>query len=187
MNGPAWRRVMPSPDPTEILELDMIKLLAGSGAVVICAGGGVPVIRDTHGGLHGIEAVVDKDLTAAPLAAAVGAGMLLLLTDAAAVMDRYGTPHARPIRQVTPAQLRTRPFPAGPWPRRWQPSAASPKPPAGPPPSAAPTTPPLSSTAPQARSSRPSLARPEPAPLAGFDRNRYAGGRTGSRQPYGWL
>lgn len=114
MDGPAWRRVVPSPDPTEILELDMIKLLAGSGAVVICAGGGgVPVIRDTHGGLHGIEAVVDKDLTAALLAAAVGADMFLLLTDVAAVMDGYGTPHARPIRRATPAQLRARPFPAG--------------------------------------------------------------------------
>ena len=113
MDGPAWRRVVPSPDPTEILELDMIKLLAGSGAVVICAGGGVPVIRDTHGGLHGIEAVVDKDLTAALLAAALGAGMLLLLTDVAAVMDGYGTSHARPIRRATPAQLRARPFPAG--------------------------------------------------------------------------
>ena len=113
MDGPAWRRVVPSPDPTEIFELDMIKLLAGSGAVVICAGGGVPVIRDTRGGLHGIEAVVGKDLTAALLAAALGAGMLLLLTDAAAVMDGYGTSHARPIRHATPAQLRARPFPAG--------------------------------------------------------------------------
>ena len=101
-------------DDTEILELDMIKLLAGSGAVVICAGGGgVPVIRDTHGGLHGIEAVVDKDLTAALFAAVVSADMLLLLTDVAAVMDGYGTPHARPIRHATPAQLRARPFPAG--------------------------------------------------------------------------
>jgi carbamate kinase len=85
MDGPAWRWVVPSPDPTEILELDRIKLLADSGAVVICAGGGgVPVIRDTHGGLYGIEAVVDKDLTAALLAAAVGADMLLLLTDVTA-------------------------------------------------------------------------------------------------------
>ena len=190
VDGPTWRRVVPSPDPTEILELDMIKLLAGSGAVVICAGGGgVPVIRDTHGGLHGIEAVVDKDLTAALLAAAVGADMLLLLTGVAAVMDGYGTPHAHPIRHATPAQLRPGHSRPDPWPRRWQPSAASPKPPAGLPRSAASTTPPLSSTAPQARSSRPSptLARPEPALLARFDRNRYARGRTGSWQPYGWL
>ena len=79
----------------------MIKLLAGSGAVIICAGGGVPVIRDAHGGLHGVAAVVDKDLTAALLAAAVGADMLLLLTDVAAVMDGYGTPHAHPIRHAT--------------------------------------------------------------------------------------
>jgi carbamate kinase len=81
--------------------------------VICAAGGGAPVIRDTHAGLHGIEAVIDKDLTAALLAAAVSADMLLLLTDAAAVMDGYRTSHVRPIRHATPAQLRTRPFPAG--------------------------------------------------------------------------
>ena len=113
-DGQAWRRVVPSPEPAEILELDMIKLLVNSGAMVICAGGGgIPVTRDTHGGLHGIEAVLDKDLTAALLATALHADMLLLLTDVAAVIDGYGTPQARPIRRATPAQLRARSYPAG--------------------------------------------------------------------------
>jgi carbamate kinase len=62
---------------------------------------------------RGVEAVVDKDLTAALLAEAVGAGALLLLTDVAAVQEGYGTAHPRPLRQVTPGELRARSFPAG--------------------------------------------------------------------------
>jgi carbamate kinase len=114
-DGSAWRRVVPSPEPTANVELDLIRLLVSSGAVVICAGGGgVPVTRGTDGALHGIEAVVDKDLTAALLANALDADMLLLLlTDVPAVIDGYGTSHAQPIRQATPAQLRARSFPAG--------------------------------------------------------------------------
>lgn len=113
-DGSAWRRVVPSPEPAAIMELDLIKLLADSGAIVICAGGGgVPVIRGADGSLHGIEAVVDKDLTAALLATSLNADMLLLLTDVPAVIDGYGTPSARPIRQATSAQLRSRSFPAG--------------------------------------------------------------------------
>ncbi|HSZ42984.1 MAG TPA: hypothetical protein VK817_23730 [Trebonia sp.] len=80
-DGAAWRRVVPSPDPVGIVELDMILLLADNGALVICAGGGgVPVTRDVDGGLHGVEAVVDKDLTAALLATVVGADALLILS-----------------------------------------------------------------------------------------------------------
>ena len=68
-DGTAWRRVVPSPEPVALVELDMIKLLAGSGAIVVCAGGGgIPVVRDDKGALRGVEAVVDKDLTAALLA-----------------------------------------------------------------------------------------------------------------------
>ncbi len=113
-DGSAWRRVVPSPEPLRIVELDMIKLLAGSGATVICAGGGgVPVTRDSGGGLHGVEAVLDKDLTAALLARDTGADALLLLTDVPAVIDGYGTTRARPIRRATPAQLRALSFPDG--------------------------------------------------------------------------
>ncbi len=113
-DGRAWRRVVPSPEPVELVELDTIRLLAGSGLTVICAGGGgIPVTRDDRGGLHGVEAVVDKDLSAALLARAVGADALLILTDVAAVQQDYGTPAARAIRRVTPAGLRGMPFPAG--------------------------------------------------------------------------
>jgi len=113
-DGTRWRRVVPSPEPAELLDLPSIRLLVASGAVVICAGGGgVPVARDDTGGLRGVEAVVDKDLTASLLAQALGADALLLLTDIAAVQDGFGTAAARPIHQATPAALRARSFPAG--------------------------------------------------------------------------
>jgi len=113
-DGPAWRRVVPSPEPVQIVELDMIKALSAAGAIVICAGGGgIPVTRDESGALHGVEAVLDKDLTAALLARAVGADALLILTDVPAVMSGYGTARARPIRRATVAELRAMSFPAG--------------------------------------------------------------------------
>ena len=104
--------------PAGLLELDMIEMLASRGVIVVCAGGGgIPVVPDDGGGLRGVEAVVDKDLTAALLAAAVRADALLMLTDVAAVQDGYGTPAARPIGRITAAQLRGRiaagAFPAG--------------------------------------------------------------------------
>ena len=113
-DGQSWRRVVPSPAPAELVELDTIRLLMGHGVTVVCSGGGgIPVVDDGSGGLRGVEAVVDKDLAAAVLARAVGADALLLLTDVDAVIDGYGTPHAQPIRRSTATELRTRSFPAG--------------------------------------------------------------------------
>jgi carbamate kinase len=117
-DGLAWRRVVPSPEPASLVELDMIRLLASRGVTVVCAGGGgVPVVAGPEGGFRGVEAVVDKDLTAALLAQEIGADALLLLTDVPAVQDGYGTPDARPIHRATPAHLRARlragAFPAG--------------------------------------------------------------------------
>ena len=113
-DGDRWRRVVPSPEPAEVLDLSLIRQLANSGVIVVCSGGGgVPVIREVSGALRGVEAVVDKDLTAALLAQQIDADALLLLTDVVAVQDGYGTPEAKPIHQATPAQLRARSFPAG--------------------------------------------------------------------------
>jgi carbamate kinase len=113
-DGTAWRRVVPSPEPLELLELPLIRVLLEGGALVICAGGGgIPVVADSSGALSGVEAVVDKDLTSALLARAVDADALLLLTDVEAVIDGFGTPDARPIRYVTPSEMRARSFPAG--------------------------------------------------------------------------
>jgi carbamate kinase len=113
-DGAAWRRVVPSPEPLELVELPLIKVLLDSGALVVCAGGGgIPVVADASGALRGVEAVVDKDLTSALLADAVDADVLLLLTDVDAVIDGFGTPEARPIRHATAGELRARTFPAG--------------------------------------------------------------------------
>ena len=114
-DGSRWRRVVPSPEPAELLDLPVIRLLIDHGAIVVCSGGGgVPVVTDnSNGSVRGVEAVVDKDLTASLLARQLAADALLLLTDVAAVQDGYGTPKARPIRRVTPAELRARVFPAG--------------------------------------------------------------------------
>ena len=113
-DGNAWRRVVPSPEPAELLDLPLISELVRTGAIVVCAGGGgVPVTRDAAGFLRGAEAVVDKDLTAALLARVLHADALLLLTDVDCVQDQYGTQQARPIRLATPSVLRALQFPAG--------------------------------------------------------------------------
>jgi carbamate kinase len=113
-DGDAWRRVVPSPEPVELLDLPLISELLGAGAIVVCAGGGgVPVIGDAAGIMRGVEAVVDKDLTAALLARSVHAEALLLLTDVESVQENFGTARARSIQLATPGDLRARPFPAG--------------------------------------------------------------------------
>ncbi|MFF7729065.1 carbamate kinase [Streptomyces sp. NPDC008001] len=113
-DGDHWRRVVPSPAPQRVIETRLIRLLLSSGAVAVCAGGGgVPVVRDEAGQLTGVEAVVDKDLTAALLAEALDADALLLLTDVPQVMRGWGTPEAEPIGHTTPGQLRAGDFPAG--------------------------------------------------------------------------
>jgi carbamate kinase len=106
-----YRRVVPSPQPRRIIELDTIKLLVAAGVILICAGGGgIPVIEDATGRLRGVEAVVDKDMAAALLASGLGAGALLLLTDVEAVETDWGTPEARRIRHTSPDQLRSHQF-----------------------------------------------------------------------------
>lgn len=113
-DGDEWRRVVPSPQPREIVESDLIAELLGRSAVVVCAGGGgVPVVREADGRLRGVEAVVDKDLSAALLAHRLGADRLIVLTDVPAVMEGFGTPDERPVRRTTPERLRAMDLPAG--------------------------------------------------------------------------
>lgn len=100
-----WRRVVPSPDPLRILELDAIELLAAAGVTVIAAGGGgVPVVLDGDGCPSGVEGVIDKDLAAALLATNLRAELLLLLTDVDAVYRDFGTAAAAAIGELTAAQ-----------------------------------------------------------------------------------
>jgi carbamate kinase len=108
-----WRRVVASPEPRQLLELPTIAALAASGSVVVCAGGGgVPVVRD-DGGLRGVEAVVDKDLTAALLAQAVEADRLVLLTDVRAVLRNFGRPDEVALTEIGVEELGDMTFPPG--------------------------------------------------------------------------
>ena len=113
-----WRKLVPSPQPVRIVEVDVIRALLEAGAVVIaCGGGGVPVLRRPDGGLQGVEAVVDKDLAAARLALEVRAAALLILTDVPGVAIDYGKPTQRFVRRMAltefEALLVREPFSAG--------------------------------------------------------------------------
>ena len=99
------RRVVGSPAPKSICELDAIRALAQAGMLVVaCGGGGAPVYRHPTLGWEGIDAVVDKDLAAAVLARDLGAELLLILTDVDAVYADWGTPRQRPLRQLSIAE-----------------------------------------------------------------------------------
>jgi carbamate kinase len=105
--GGGWRRVVPSPEPVAIQEEGEIRHLLDTGAVVIGAGGGgVPVELGENGRLFGVEAVIDKDLTASLLARRLGADALVLLTDAPGATINFGTPAQRLLERVTPSILR---------------------------------------------------------------------------------
>ncbi len=95
------RRLTASPQPVGIVERDVVRRLVDAGTIVIAAGGGgPPVFRDPVLGWEGIDAVVDKDRTAAILARDLGADLLLVLTDVDAVYRDFGTSHAAPIRTL---------------------------------------------------------------------------------------
>ena len=113
-DGVSFRRVVASPEPLQVLELEAIRLLVAAGVLVICSGGGgIPVVVDNDGALYGVEAVIDKDLSAALLARLLEADALLMRTDVAAVERGWGTTETAPIRQATPAELRALPFASG--------------------------------------------------------------------------
>jgi carbamate kinase len=101
-----WRRVVASPEPMDILDAPAILAMVRAGFVVIGAGGGgIPVVLE-DGRLRGVEAVIDKDLSAALLARLVEAEVLLIATDVPNVVLRFGTPEAEPLGEVTVSQLR---------------------------------------------------------------------------------
>jgi carbamate kinase len=107
VEGGLFRRVVPSPAPVRVVEESSIRTLVDEGFVVIAAGGGgIPVVEDASGNLAGVEAVIDKDLTAERLAAAMGAEVLLILTDVDQVYHGFGTPCAAPVREARAAEVR---------------------------------------------------------------------------------
>jgi carbamate kinase len=100
-----WRRLAASPRPLAIVEFPVVSRLLEAGAIVIAAGGGgPPVYDDPLLGLEGVDAVVDKDRVAAILARQLEAEVLMILTNVDAVYHGWGTPAARPIRRMTPAE-----------------------------------------------------------------------------------
>ena len=118
-DGASMRRVVPSPRPKRIFGVDSVRWLLERGSVVICAGGGgIPTIYTdevTPAGrrLTGVEAVIDKDLASARLAADLGADALVIVTDVDAVYTDWGTPAQRSIERATPAELRAMDFAEG--------------------------------------------------------------------------
>lgn len=112
-DGNYFRRVVPSPQPSSIVESDAIVTLIQRNHLVICnGGGGVPVVKQ-NGVLQGTEAVIDKDLSAALLARQIAADALLILTDADAVYLDWGKDTQRPLTQVKVAELEQLTFDAG--------------------------------------------------------------------------
>ncbi|MBB5965012.1 carbamate kinase [Planomonospora venezuelensis] len=102
-----WRRVVPSPEPLQILDAPAVAALMAAGFVVVAAGGGgVPVVRGPDGRLTGVEAVIDKDLAAALLARTVRAARLVIATDVPQAVVGFGTAQARPIGPITASELR---------------------------------------------------------------------------------
>ena len=105
--GGGWRRVVPSPEPVAIVEEAEIRHLLSTGAVVVAAGGGgVPVETGEDGRYFGVEAVIDKDLTASLLARRLQADALIILTGAPGAIINYGKPGQRLLERVTPTILR---------------------------------------------------------------------------------
>lgn len=113
-DGSAWRRVVPSPRPVRILEIEVIRLLVEQAVTVICTGGGgIPVARRADGTYVGVEAVIDKDHASGLLAAELNADALLMLTDVPAVYTGWGTPAQRALGEVTTRDLAAMAFAAG--------------------------------------------------------------------------
>jgi carbamate kinase len=124
-DGAGWRRVVPSPVPRRIFEIEPIRTLLKSGVVVICTGGGgIPTMYLPGQGMSGpadrnprtlvgVEAVIDKDRASALLAAGLDADLLVVATDTDAVYLDWGTPAQRAIRAASPAHLAEFDFPQG--------------------------------------------------------------------------
>jgi carbamate kinase len=113
-DGDHYRRVVPSPAPQRIIEIEAIRMLVDEGIVVICAGGGgIPTAYDANSKLYGVEAVIDKDLAAGLLASSLDADMFVMLTDVACVYTDFGSPSQHPIAAAHPDALADLQFATG--------------------------------------------------------------------------
>jgi carbamate kinase len=99
--GRGWRKVVPSPRPLEIVQIEAIRRAVEAGQIVIAGGGGgIPVYRTRQGDLKGVEAVIDKDYTAGLLATHLQADLFVILTGVDRVSIRFGTPDQEPLRRM---------------------------------------------------------------------------------------
>jgi carbamate kinase len=100
-SGRGWRRVVPSPAPLEVVELDAIRTLLASGTIVVaCGGGGIPAARrGAH--LAGVDAVIDKDRASSLLARDLGADRLVILTEVPAVFSNFGSDRQEELRELS--------------------------------------------------------------------------------------
>ena len=100
--GRGWRRVVPSPQPLEVIEWEAIKALVRAGVLTIAVGGGgIPVVRDQRGQLQGVDAVIDKDRASDLLGRLIGAEMLVIITQVERVFARFGESDAEPISELS--------------------------------------------------------------------------------------
>lgn len=104
--GTGWRRMVPSPTPLEILEVDVIRALVRRACVIAAGGGGIPVCREGSGDFRPVAAVIDKDATSSLLAVALRADVLLILTAAPAVALNFAQAGQRYLREASVAELR---------------------------------------------------------------------------------
>jgi len=105
--GRGWRKVVPSPRPTRILDVGAVRRLVQGGAVVVAAGGGgIPVYQDVGGYFRGVEAVIDKDYTASLLAQELEADLFIILTQVAQVAENYGRPNQRWLGEIAAARAK---------------------------------------------------------------------------------
>lgn len=105
--GRGWRHVVPSPRPTHICDISLVRILAARGTVVIAGGGGgIPVVRGPKGVRNGVPAVVDKDLTSAKMANVLGIEEMMILTAVPKVAINYGTPDARELDRVSLREIK---------------------------------------------------------------------------------
>jgi carbamate kinase len=106
-SGRGWRRVVPSPLPKEIVELDSVRTLIGAGVIVITVGGGgIPVVDIGRGEYRGVAAVIDKDYASSLLARAIGADLFLIATAVEKVAVHFGKPDQKWLDRMTLAEAR---------------------------------------------------------------------------------
>ena len=102
--GRGWRRVVASPIPEEIVEIDAVKTLWDTSIVISCGGGGIPVVKNDDGSLEGVAAVIDKDFAAELLAESVDADILMILTEVEKVAINFNKPDQQDLSTLTVAE-----------------------------------------------------------------------------------